>query len=329
MVHIKYSTIEEVPVTGYTRKIQHVKDVTFHTSATGTPESELVLSGNYFIYDCDSWQYFHIINDVIGQYEFLKDYIPDLKILFVTGLKVGIGDINAQKIIPDILSLYGYSENDIVRSVDSVIKIENLFFFHSEFNCYLKEIKKVKNIGSITDDDFHYQFIATRKIINIVLPFLKNSTNKKIYINRRTSAKNLQEVYTYNHINGLDLLEVNEKLKRSFSSSDELQLEKFFIENGYTSCDLDGLGFFDQVNIFFNASHIAVPHGTASYNAVFAKETAKILLINNWSDYDWFYTNMLSEFNKNYAEFPKRMFNNEKIPVDQIIDAIIESGADI
>lgn len=85
------------------------------------------------------------------------------------------------------------------------------------------------------------------------LPFIKETEPKKIYISREKSPY------------------------RRVSNEDEVI--NYLSEQGYKSYLLEDLAFLEQVELFYNASHVISVHGAGLTNVMFCQKEAKVLEI--------------------------------------------------
>jgi hypothetical protein len=67
-------------------------------------------------------------------------------------------------------------------------------------------------------------------------------------------------------------------------------IEQFFIDEGYELVQLSGMTIPEQVNFFYNASHVACMLGTAFYNGIFSRQWTKFTAVrvtpSYWYDFE-------------------------------------------
>ena len=115
MITLTHGDISKIPMDGYKSPIYHIKNVTFNE----VTDENVFIPGNSFIVTADNWQYAHLIQECIGHYEFLKQYIPDLKIYFITPFKAHEDlfekrDEHGAWIFRDLLIKYNIKKEDIL-----------------------------------------------------------------------------------------------------------------------------------------------------------------------------------------------------------------------
>lgn len=131
-------------------------------------------SGRSFIIDLSHYQYFHTLHDKLGQYEFLKKYIPDLNLIFLfhnyseLGTDYGINFGRFKQEYQDALNNNDYSQQMSFGSemFDSIIRIildvyeanpSNTFFSFLDtaifdeviyfYNSHMVILEKMKRLG--------------------------------------------------------------------------------------------------------------------------------------------------------------------------------------
>lgn len=110
-----------------------------------------------------------------------------------------------------------------------------------------------------------------------------NASPKKIYISRKLANKRYLEEKKRMDSGYVDLnIE-----SRVFNEEDTI--ESFFIKNGYTPVILEGMSFLDQMNLFYNATHVAGLSGSGFINMIACQTSAKILEIRALKSFHYWY----------------------------------------
>ena len=91
------------------------------------------------VFDVSWFQYFHVLNDKIGQYEVLKTFYPDLKLLCIADYRSDF-DISRRSDlylnILDMISVYNMGINDIYFKEDGDINVEQVVYYSKTNNKY-------------------------------------------------------------------------------------------------------------------------------------------------------------------------------------------------
>lgn len=285
--------------------------------------------GDYFILEIPTFQYFHIINEKIGQYELLKDIIPGLKLICVADSK---DDFNKDKHrdihynLLDMLSIYDIFEDDIIY-LDSVsIWIENIFYFNTRINKYLISLDLPKGRELFYDHLNHNKIHvdAFRKVQSLYQKFLceKQEYPTKIFITRRGINNNVRHLYglltNKDNLSQEDAeylsLWINnyggEKYlwqlirERYISENDEDRLENYFISKNYTVIDPADMTFINQINHYYNATHVVSVRGSGLVNTIFCKQNAKVFILDVTNEYDFEYKEIVRVATEYVYEIP-------------------------
>ena len=242
--------------------------------------------------------YGHLLIDYLGQYLYLKKIYPNLKLIFFKYEKSDIY-FTCNKPSQDIVDFFNA---EIINLNDQNCSFDELIFFYRED----LEITGIPNLLKIDPnakfilpiipsklflDKFYFIDESSNEFINYATTMLKcvyekfqnylinENTNNNIYITREVEHKR----------NNLfkDQEWFKQTKERYTEDSEELKKE---IENiGYKIINLNGMGFFEQINIFYNAKNIITQDGTGIINCIWAKPESKIfkIIVNNKYKYPW------------------------------------------
>lgn len=337
---LTYSSIDYIDIEKYTRKIHKINDLVINPGENKKQH----IHGNSFLFSLNDWQYGHVMQECIGHYEFLKKYIPDLQLVFTYSSDNAQLETLEPKIFKDILDLYGANFDSVIllknaeTSFDSIYYLYNFFMFDLE-----KFLPTNKPVHNEDDPDFHHQLELAQLVKNKFEPYLKDDNQHKIFISRKEADKGYkhkkelkekidlgiatqQEIKYYNRYVSVGgeqqtLDTINTRL---FTDSEIL--EKFFIKLGYKVIDNENYNLFEQINNYYNATHVASIDGTGCYNAIFCKPGTIVAILNTNNRFYWFFNRLIKHVATKYVfRFPVRKINDVGyVPVDEIITKLTE-----
>jgi len=272
--------------------------INFKINDIGGKKKELLV-GNYYLIDLDSFSsHFHFLNDQIGEYLVIKEYIKDLVPIVFSKMsfanEANISDHNkTSKYIYDSFLKVGIGADNIYNLNDfESINIENLFATQKFFNQYLTN-EMIPIIGGTNPK---YSVPAIKKYFFST----KKSNNKKLFISRvvennhaRDIRKKLEEKRDTNHKAFLKFkAKLGEDLKikifdRYITLEDELFLERFFKDNGYEIINPGEYSLQEQIDMFAEASHVAGLSGAGFINTMFCYPGTKIIILNTSTAYSF------------------------------------------
>jgi hypothetical protein len=293
-------------------------------------KEQVVIEGNCFIFDFTYHQYFHTLHDKIGQYEFLKQYIPDLKLV-----PVGFGSFSLEHlsitggalIVQDIMEMYDLSANDFYFLSEVNLKFKNVHYVYNIYNEFLKEIPTFNSVQSIEKHYYKkYHMEICRLVKNKFSSYITETKKEKIYISRKNKNKVLNMMKILDEkkkdlsITEDELVQYDQWLSgyggdsknieislniRSLDSNIEESIEGFFTSLGYKIVNPELMSLRRQVNLFYNSTHIASINGTGCYNTIFSNLLSKVFIINTDSRYKWLYEDA-ARISSNYVyDFPQ------------------------
>jgi hypothetical protein len=275
---------------------------------------EIVLDGNYFVLYPDDYLW-HFISEALTQYELLLKEVPDLKLLFVAlgnqafeepvltikefmeKLKK-VDHYNNLAYMEDIFKVYygeNYSQEKIYNFYKSNLTITNCYMIFDlrrliNRGSYVKanigkpywlQGKHKKNPeGNIIFESDHAPWSNLSNNLSswekdgmkLIRERFKNFVQEKdlpqkIYIDRSDANKKYRE-----YINS------DPNLKQRYFSK-EYHIKDYFVNNGYTPIVMTDYGYIDQLNFYYNATHIAGMCGTGMLGGFISKPNTKIMQI--------------------------------------------------
>lgn len=341
-----YSDIKETRLPDFDCSFYSISNLVLGDSVQ---KEQTVIDGNCFIFDFTYYQYFHTLHDKIGQYEFLKQYIPDLKLIPVA---FGSSSLNhlavagGALIIHDIMEMYDLSIDDFYFLSEVNLKFKNVHYVYNIYNEFLKEIPTFNPVQSIEKHYYKkYHMEICRILRNKFSSYLTENKKEKIYISRKNKNKVLNtmrylhekkknlsitdsELVEYEHWAsgfGGDSKNIDISLNIRLLESDvEDSIEGFFSSLGYKIVYPDHMSLRRQVNLFYNATHIASINGTGCYNTIFSNYQSKIFIINTDSRYKWLYEDAAKTATNDVYDFPHLDQNSEgrKFLKEEIINEL-------
>lgn len=345
MISLTHGDILKIPMDGYKSPIYHIKNVIFNE----VTDENVFIPGNSFIVTADNWQYAHLIQECIGHYEFLKQYIPDLKIYFITPFKAHEDlfekrDEYGAWIFRDLLIKYNVKKEDILDYSKS-LTFENIYYVFNFFTFIIKDyIEANPVIHSHLHEDFNLQRETAKIVSEVFVPEKTRLPQKnKIFISKRKADKyyekfiEAKEKLRAEYPNDEDFIPRLKKLQghNDFGTmeknynirrySGQKEIEDFFEERGYEIVFTEDLGLFEQINKYYNASHIASINGTGCYNAIFSDRNTKVFMINTHSQFYWFFDYLLKDRlgDNNVFVFPEiDRTKDEQVPIEKIMEEL-------
>lgn len=295
---------EELSAAAYSKKI-HIDRET------------IIYEDPVYIFDITQFAYFHLLYDKILQYEFIKKYVPDIKIV-VVAYSFGVNSL-VETLYDDIFNIYkiDYKKDMIVLNNSHNVLFRQVYNYIFEHNETLKPFKE--NIGSWEAFESWNAPIEYKNFIlagkkNLLKTFgnlLSDEHNKKIFVSRRIENEKRRSTsqfsgssYYYN--------------TRFISLKDELMVEDFFKLMGYEIVFPESMSFRDQVILYSKASHIAGLKSSGFCNMIFSKPGTKVISINLDNDFRCWYNDLADYFGIDYVEVP-RIDGEPGVPYQQTI----------
>jgi hypothetical protein len=255
----------------------------------------IYLDGKYFAVKY-GMSYGHLLLDGIGQYLYLKIKNPDLKIVF---FKFGNNEYN--KVCENLINFFNA---EVINVFNNNYKIKNLIFFYIE-DARLelpKDIVDNKNtnlfIPPIPSKLFlNYYYVvpewsnewtslkikSIESLCKTFYPYRIKNNKDKIYVSRLNDTTRIDNYSKSNWFK-----KIRERSKIYDDNLDEIMKNK-----GYKVVYPEQLDFFEQINLFYNATDIVTIDGTSVLNSIWSDSKTNItrIMINkeykklnyNWS----------------------------------------------
>jgi hypothetical protein len=248
-----------------------------------------------FVLDFMGYAHFHFIYDKLLQYEFIKQYVPELKISIVATK----GYLDQYKnLISELMDIYNISNKNIIAiDEEIVVSFEKAYFILPTHNSIFSDyFEKVWFDPWKRPDDFKFYIEKARPLLlKSFKGFISTKKeNNKIFISR----------YKQNN----KVVRDNTK-ERFISMVDELKLEAFFKNIGYKIIYSEDFGLKDQVSIYSSASHIASLKASGLVNIIFANDGAKVTAINVDDRYQIWYDYIAKHSNLDFLALPEIIIN--------------------
>jgi hypothetical protein len=283
---------------------------------------EKTYSGNYFIFYLNSFLYFHTLHEGIGQYEVLKKIIPDLKISVVAIDRTFDNKKEVMDICLDLIKPYGLQHDDIIFLAEETPIFENIYYYTTRINYLLEQmdVPQGKELHGMYD-----QYLGGfESLIELYKPYLVKDENspKKIFITRMEKDDNVRNIHDMFYESDVYDIQKPQALiqeennwggtkyikqllrERLVPKVNEEKLEQFFISNGYTVIDPEKISFYDQINYYYNATHVASIRGSGLMNTLFCDPGTNIFILDNSKYYEFEYKQICEINSKNVYEIP-------------------------
>jgi hypothetical protein len=316
----KYSNIATYKLDNIDRTGYIIKDFLINNNNNNINK---IFEGNCFLIDLVDFQYFHLIYDQIGQYEFLKQHISNLQPIFILNNKkdyqnsIYFGNL----VIKDILNIYNVNESNIIYANENESYLfKNIFYFNNLFVKFLNQFKTNEILYNKDGNDFiEYNLKIVEILKNKFIKYYTIKEPNKIFISRKkenAKLKLLHEIIYSNknlELNDLKLIESYggniDYCKNLIDMRYQLEEDQDIIENlfksfGYKIVDPGELGFIDQINLYHNASHIAAIKGTGLANVIFSNKNVNVFMINTHINYRFWYEDIIKNVTNNFYQIP-------------------------
>ena len=267
-----------------------------------------------------------------------KKYLKT-KHFFSTKDVIDLG-VEQHKYFEDIFDMYNKDCNKIIYSEYSdQIFFEEIYFTVDDFEFFsIKALKEVglteneipwlsdewtRSSGSKLFEDWEkvlWELEGIRCASKKIKQYLKknNKSPKKIYISRQLANKRYLEEKAK-----LDFWAVDKNIKTRVFEKEDI-IEKFFVKNGYTAVTLEGMPFLDQMNLFYNATHVASLSGSGLINMIGCDSSAKIIEIRAILSFGYCYHDYGRALGLNYKLVELRDNDQIKYILEEELDKIID-----
>ena len=297
------------------------------------------IKGNSFIVDIEGYQYFHLFQDKIGQYELLKRHVEDLKLVLVGRWDYAYPPIDkwiGSLVWTDALSIYDIKKEDMVFLNKGNAWFEKTFYANKTFNRFLPDDLPANPLYGIDDKDKYFDFnIEIAKIIRDLYLNIQKQKTLKIFVSRKelnSEIRKMKELIEKKSSTGLDTEEekILMRLMRVYGTKDEdalriieqrflkledeEKLENYFVSKGYTVIDPYEMTFNQQVDLFSRVTHVAAIRGTGLYNTIFCKPETNVFIIDTSNKYNFEYKTLVQVATNNVYEIPVISRENPETP---------------
>jgi hypothetical protein len=314
------------------------------------PDLELMkIDGNSFILEVEGYQYFHLFQDKIGQYEFLKRHVPDLRMVLVGNLDYNFPPTDeaiGSKVIMEAFSVYDIKKEDIVFLNKTNVWFEKIFYANKFLNRFLPAELPGNPIYGVVDKDKYFDFnIEIAKIVRDLYLDVQKQKTLKVFVSRKRlnvdirKMKNLIEKRSTGELKteeeqlltrmmrvyGPEDKDAEKIIEQRFLKfEDEEKLENYFVSKGYTVIDPYRMTFDQQVDLFSRVTHVASIRGSGLYNTIFCSSGTNVFIIDTSNKYNFEYKTIVQVATNNVYEIPVCSIENPETPqiffsVDNII----------
>lgn len=317
--------IKEYPLIGTDLKYYSVSSLTL-TRHEGLETKNIY--GNSYVLEISGHNHFHHFQDKIGQYEMLKEVVPDLRLVLIGDFKDQYppnSDMTGSLVLEESLSVYGIPKEELLFLDKNNVWLEKTFYFIKIFNRFFEDnLPGNKLLGPGDGKDYYlYNVKTASKVRELYLSSL-GLKECKIFVTRvrmNNIIRKMASLFDKSDSNTATEEEEEELLhtsrifgtkddarkvirERLISEEDEQKLENFFVSYGYKVIDPYDMTFFQQVQLFNRSTHIASVRGSGLYNTIFCNENAKVFIIDLSNEYDFEYKSIVQVATKNVYEVP-------------------------
>lgn len=313
---IDFNSIEYVNIPNYFYKIVKIKNLKLKHNDSSLSTKRI--TDKVYLFHFDNY-FYHQIQEIATQYDFIKYFYPDIKIIFFDRYSVANNKIDSQSFFNN-LAYFNFGNLNTSRPPQNKHKyFEDLYKIYLDdaidkniyslnaFNYIFDEVYLITDVVSIiphslfidkglspiwttsqfTDSPTDFYKDMNPLMIKLFRDRLTKYLNKndhypqKIYISRKDANQRYNE-------NLLSNIDYNKKhidfIKTRFFKEDQ-QIEEYFASFGYEPLVLEGMSFIDQLQYFYNATHIAGTIGSGFLNIIAAPEKCKVFELHVLKNY--------------------------------------------
>ena len=331
--------IEEIAISGYKETtLKKVSNLAIPGGNEGGPT--LVIHENVFLFSIEGLGYFHTMNDVVAEFNFIKRLVQPEEINFCAiapSFDMGQDTISRYPFISNILdrlgiSHYGDQTNNIKILDDySEIIISAAYFIYMNYSPLLyrnieefyQEPQNVPDMQVRFNEYLSYSSRYSREFWNDLLSDEMMEPKRKIYLTRRKENDELRKYYKDCMVDGTFSREAfeqkwpnmkeefiedieNRSYQRYISLYDENQIENFLMDHGYEIIDPSSLSISEQLLLYSSAQEIVGFAGSNLYNCIFAHPEATITILNTSNSYNFWHRELIQSAIQNVYEAPPR-----------------------
>jgi hypothetical protein len=253
------------------------------------------MNGKYFPVKY-GMQYGHLLLDFIGTFLYLKKKEPDLQLIFFN-----FEDKKPNKVCDDLIKhfnakmIYIKKENYIFEKfyffyIDDVRNVPDWWIDTNVSNFFIPPIPSglfLDNFYAMVpfSEEYNiYRSTAVKELCNEFFKYRVPSDKINLYIDKnRSNFSNASEQYRRRR-------DVPEEYKNSLTQK--------IIDLGYTSMIIDSMGFFEQINLFYNAKRLVSFDGTLFLNAIWCDTDTEIVRIISNPEYNYNWSHIISSGGK-------------------------------
>jgi hypothetical protein len=267
--------------------------------------------------------YHHTILDMMGEYFFIKAHVSDLKCYF--------NSLMAKS--PE------WRDNFEDRSVDTYLNYLKKYPFganqynETNYHEFTRDLVNIfspdKQIYTTESDSLIFENFYI--VVDLPTPFAGKSypqnrdiESLSIHLSELCEDKDLpKKIYVSRQMNNI---RYKNELKQQPTQNPQANarirvfekenlIEEYFNSIGYQSVILEGMSMLDQLNLFYNATHIAGLNGSAWVNLLASKEKTNIIELNLIDGYanKFNYKNLYNFKNFNFIDYHNVSGNVEEI----------------
>lgn len=232
--------------------------------------------------------YHHSMLDMMGEYFFIRSHVPDLKCYFNSMMgksPIWRDDFEDRSVDTYLDYLYRYpfgmrkyneiNYHEYTRELVNIFSPDRQIYTIESDNLLFENFYVAVDLPT----PFAGRDYSKHRDIKSMSEYLSNlceekNLPKKIYISRKLNNIRYKNELKQNPTNN----PLANPIIRVFDEEDSI--EKYFNSIGYQSVCLEGMPLLDQLNLFYNATHIAGLNGSAWVNLLAAKENTNIIELN-------------------------------------------------
>lgn len=348
-----------------TVSLNRYDQICFEKKRHGQPvgnDPMLYLKGNVFLYWSLTFAFFHFLQDVIGQYLIIKERVPDLKFI---GLSGNEHTDSFSDFMNELLSANGITEYEIYNINDfNTIKIESLLFISSNENSFLQTafhkdiLENVENAhvfdkktgcGGHPSYQKEAMSLVASNILSLVTDYFEN---EKIYLTSTAAIKKLQKMKQ--DVDAIDqYLELaklngtppnNDKIskdlgieisviynietlrkeleERYISENEEAKIINILKDYGFKIIDTDRMNFWDQLKHIKGARVVCSLYGSGAANAAFMTNPDSSFILLSTQSRSIFDNIISSACKHSIFIRPDSANEDEKISIDDVIERL-------
>lgn len=338
-----WDNIEYIDVPNLKSKIYKVKNVTVNYDLEEDP---IIIDGNVFIISLSNWQYFHLIQECLGQYEFLKQQVDNLRLIFSidddSGMDKSTFLNSLSGTFKSLVDIYSPKEEDVLLLYKNKYTFENIYYIYNFFiPCLRNVVPSNGPIHNTEHEDFSHQFELGKCVVKKLNNYISKTQDRKIFISRSKSDRMYiswkEKYYRYKN-NEMTSDEAKsfwdyvtrvgeEAFVQNFNNrihQNNIIIDDFFVSLGYELIYNEDLSLEQQVETYSSATHIASIDGTGCYNAIFAKPNTKVFMITTNRNFYWFFDELIKNVSTTnvYVVPERKKYGMGAVEIEEILSEL-------